>query len=128
MITPAGGVIESRVTVGGCPPGAVISGANSVQVLMPNWSDLIRRRNDLIARVTVEKNMGALCPADAQAFLDKIAAIDALRAQLPNDNSVCNWAMVKKLYKSYDRLAYALRDLTGLKDRQLAQSYTVIAL
>jgi len=88
--------------------------------------DLIVRRDDLLARILVERQHGWITADQAQTFTDRALTIDGNRAHLTRDGSTVEYRMVKDMYKSYDRLAADMQETSGKSDRDLAGLYRVV--
>jgi hypothetical protein len=84
--------------------------------------DLIARRNDLLARIEVEKSRGRLTKAQADSFIAMVMRVDSHRP-LVADGSRIYYETVKRMYKSYDRIASGMESRSGLGDRELADTY-----
>lgn len=88
--------------------------------------DLIVRRDDLLARIIVERANGWLSSDQADRFTDRVMTVDSTRAHLTNDGSRLYYQQVKDMYGGYDKIAADMETTSGKGDRELAGLYKVI--
>lgn len=110
-------------------------------ITSPMHDDLLNRRNDLVARVAVEQARGQLSSGEASAFLARIENLDASRVVLRRNEAAGAYIeneracdalsyheQVSKIYDGYDKVASDMQDESRQGDRQLAATYSYIAL
>ena len=86
--------------------------------------DLFCRRDDLLARIMTERGRGELSSADANDLVNRVMAVDALRAQLPaRTETECFYKQVHRIYRQYDALSNDIGNASDQGDKDLAGTY-----
>jgi hypothetical protein len=87
--------------------------------------DLNMRRDDLLARIMIERADGVISADVSNDFIGRLERIDGMRASTPTDSfSRAYFQHVGDVYRGYDHLAQDLQTSSGLGNKQLAGRYT----
>lgn len=108
-------------------PGFVTTGA-TITAFKSYWpNDLLTRRDDLIARIYLEKANGKLSDSQAVELISQVNGV--LRAPLIGDEFItANARHVKFMYRDFDRVSNNIYRESRMGNRQLAGKYNVIVL
>ncbi len=92
--------------------------------------DLITRRDDLLARIIVERANGKLSAEQANSLISEVQGADSARLQLCKGDESCvdHVKAVKKIYRSFDEVSNDIVKDSNQGNRQLAGKYNYIVL
>jgi hypothetical protein len=92
--------------------------------------DLITRRDDLLARIFVEKANGKLSDTQAQGLVSEVQDAYSARGTLcsGNESDVPHVKAVKKIYRQFDRVSNDILRDSHQGNRELAGKYTYVDL
>lgn len=121
---------------------APVSTVTVITTIKPVIHDqFINRRNDLTARVAVEQARGQLSSGEASDFMGRLDSLEQSRVALRkneaagtylngerNCDTLSYYKEVKRLNGEFDRVANDMREVSNQDDRQLAATYSYIAL
>ncbi|MBY0357922.1 MAG: hypothetical protein K2W82_07960 [Candidatus Obscuribacterales bacterium] len=138
-INPAGHATIIKETVA-VVPGVVTTEVTTIKV-NPMHDELVNRRNDLVARATVEQARGQLSASEASGFISRINSVDDRRVALRKNEAAGAYVKedrktdtlgyyeeVSSILRSYDRIASDMQSESNQGDKELAATYSYIAL
>jgi hypothetical protein len=90
--------------------------------------DLIARRNDLLARIAVERSRGKLSADESANLISRVQSIDSNRLTLTGAPTVSYFKQVKRIYRDYDRLSDDINSNAHESEQHLAGRYNYLTL
>ncbi|MBI5175756.1 MAG: hypothetical protein SFV17_05175 [Candidatus Obscuribacter sp.] len=87
--------------------------------------DLSIRRDDLMARILIERADGDISSGASSDFMDRLVRIDAQKSSTPsNSRSRAYFEHVLGTYQDYGKLAQDMKSASHKGDKQLASTYS----
>jgi hypothetical protein len=127
VTSPSSQALIMGTTVSLTPIGLVTTrGAVMTGLLVFNPDDLLTRRDDLLARIAVERVNGKLSDEEANGLMARLREDDAKRSHLAPQGSTAFYKEVKGIYRDYDHVANAMKSDSKEGDKQLAGTYSCI--
>jgi len=112
------------------PPLFVTTGATITGFTCYTPDDLLTRRDDLLARIFVEKANGKLTDDQANGLIAEVENAYADRASicLGDESCVEHVKAVKKIYGRFDKISNDIQRDSRQGNKQLAGKYNVLVL
>lgn len=104
---------------------AKYTAANGIVIFYPSArGDVAIRRDDLLARIVMERTNGNLTAAQADGFIARLRNLDSLNNSKTADHETRQYArQVREIFWGMDRLARDMKVTSKMTDSKLASAY-----